>query len=268
MRRGVAPVVGGRITAVRRPRCSRRPIRIEPAAAALRRRAVGRRIDDVGRVGKRVFLLLEGGDRLVFEPRMTGLVLLADPPTREHLRLRVELAEAPAPELLYWDRRGLGSVRLLDEAGFQAWCGPPRLGPDALRVTAAELEARLGASARKVKVALLDQSAVAGVGNIYASEALHRARVHPARPCRDLDRREWRALHRALRRTLEEAIRYEGSTLNDGTYRTALNQDGRYQSAHRVYARTGERCRTCRRADVERVVMGQRATFFCPRCQA
>ena len=109
---------------------------------------------------------------------------------------------------------------------------------------------------------------MAGIGNIYAAEALFVAKVDPRRECSDLSRAEWQRLRQALLDVLEEAIRYEGSTLGDGTYRNALNQDGSYQSCHRVYARTGERCGRKRcRGVVERVVLGQRATFFCPECQ-
>jgi formamidopyrimidine-DNA glycosylase len=118
-----------------------------------------------------------------------------------------------------------------------------------------------------VKVALLDQRAVAGVGNLYASEILHLARIHPARPCDELARRHWNAIAAAAREVLETAIRYEGSTLSDGTYRNALNKEGGYQNEHRVYAKAGEPCPRCRRGVIERIVQAQRSTFFCPRCQ-
>ena len=265
MRRGVAAVAASTIAAVEKPRCTRKPITIEPGLRTIRRRLVGRRIEAVERLGKRLILRCEDDWRLVFEPRMTGLLLLTDPPGTEHLRLRLE--GGPGSELLFWDRRGLGTVRLYDAEAFAAELGPPKLGPDALSITAAALETKLARSARAVKVALLDQAVLAGVGNIYASESLNRAKLHPARPCRGLKPADWRRLAEVLREVLAEAIRYEGSTLNDGTYRTALNQDGSYQNAHRVYARAGERCRSCRRGTVERIVQAQRATFFCPRCQ-
>ena len=104
MRRGVQSVAGSRIVAVERPLCRKRPIRIAPRIDALRRRVLGRQIDQVGRIGKRVILHLDGPrDTIVLEPRMTGLVLLADPPTREHLRLWIALGTQHrrplAPEL-------------------------------------------------------------------------------------------------------------------------------------------------------------------------
>jgi formamidopyrimidine-DNA glycosylase len=116
-------------------------------------------------------------------------------------------------------------------------------------------------------VALLDQQALAGIGNLYAAEILHEARLHPQTPCSRLSAQHWRRLAAAITRVLEEAIRYEGSTLSDGTYRNALNLAGSYQNEHRVYDRAGLRCPTCTRGRVRRIVQAQRATFFCPNCQ-
>jgi formamidopyrimidine-DNA glycosylase len=271
MRRGIAPVVGGRITAVERMPCPRKAIAITPGLAVLRRRALGTRIERTDRAGKRVVLWLDSGDALVFEPRMTGLVLLADPPDPLYCRLRlsVQPPNRRAPQqLLYWDRRGLGKIRLLTQLQFAEAFGPAVLGPDALAMTADLYRERLGRSARPVKVALLDQQAVAGIGNLYASEILHVARVHPARPCKTITRPQWDRIATAALDILETAIRYEGSTLSDGTYRNALSQNGGYQNEHRVYDKAGKPCTRegCRGAIV-RIVQGQRATFFCPRCQ-
>lgn len=268
MRRGIASVAGRRIerAAVIR-RASVRPLTVWPSASALQRRLRGARIEAVERLGKRVILALEGGDRLVFEPRMTGLVLLTDPPTAKHLRARLTLSGKGKAELLFWDRRGLGTLSLYGPDEFAERLGPDRIGPDAWGIPASVLRDRLDASRRAVKVALLDQRALAGVGNIYACEALHVARLAPERPCCSLTRAEWRRLAKALDGVLSEAVRYEGSTLGDGTYRNALNQDGSYQAHHRVYARAGEDCPRCGDAVVVRTVLGQRATFACPRCQ-
>jgi formamidopyrimidine-DNA glycosylase len=266
MRRGVALVAGRRITGVERPRCTRKPILVTPRLDAFRRRALGRRISAVDRIGKRVVLRLDSADAIVLEPRMTGLVLVAEPPTAEHLRLRITLDGTPG-EVLFWDRRGLGLVRLVDESEFAELYGNGNLGPDALAVSADELKQRLKASRRAIKVALLDQRAVAGIGNLYASEILHLAAVHPARRCDRINSAAWRRIHAAMLDVLETAIRFEGSTLSDGTYRNALNQNGGYQNHHRVYDRAGERCLTCGSATIQRIVQAQRSTFFCRRCQ-
>jgi formamidopyrimidine-DNA glycosylase len=115
--------------------------------------------------------------------------------------------------------------------------------------------------------ALLDPRAVAGIGTLSAAEMLCAARTEPRKRCTALKSDDWRRLHDAMRRILEEAVRYEGSTLGDGTYRNALNEAGGYQNHHRVYDRAGEACPTCRKTPVRRIVQAQRSTFYCPSCQ-
>ena len=268
MRRGILGIVGSRIDNVERVPCRRRPIAIAPRMDSFRRRAVDRTVRDVGRVGKRVVVHLDSLDAIVLEPRMTGLVLMADPPTREHLRFRCTFSGNGAGELLYWDRRGLGSVRLFSPKEFESAFGHDKLGPDALAITGDLFRTRLGDSTRAIKVALLDQRAVAGIGNLYASEILHLAGIHPARRCSRITRAQWHAIAEATHAVLEAAIRYEGSTLGDGTYRNALNQAGGYQNHHRVYDKAGQACSRCGYGSpIVRIVQAQRSTFFCPVCQ-
>ena len=111
------------------------------------------------------------------------------------------------------------------------------------------------------------EQAIAGIGNLYASEILHKAGIHPARHCNRLRLADWARIQLAIDVILQAAIQYEGSTLSDGTYRNALNESGGYQSHHRVYDRAGELCTTCGRSPVTRIVQAQRSTFFCVLCQ-
>jgi formamidopyrimidine-DNA glycosylase len=269
MCRCIAAAAGCRIRSVERPKSPLQSILIWPRLDRFRRLAVGRTIVAIRRVGKRVVLQLDGkpGDCIVLEPRMTGLVLLEDPPDRKHTRLVFQLSGGPARRILFWDQRGLGVARLLSPEQFLQAYGPDRLGPDALTISAETLRLRLGGSRRAIKVALLDQHAVAGIGNLYASEILHHAAIHPALPCRRLRSAHWLKLHAAMGVVLQAAIRHQGSTLRDGTYRIARNKPGDYQVFHRVYQRTGEACLHCRRGRIERIVQAQRSTFFCPVCQ-
>ncbi len=267
MRRGIAAITGSTIAGAVRLRCRRRPILIQPRPAILAKRLIGRAVADVGRLGKRVVIRLDNGDHLIFEPRMTGLVLVADPPSQEHLRFRLDLAGGPIPHVWYWDRRGLGSVRLTTQKQLEEQLGSRKLGPDALALTCDDLRGRLAASRRAIKVALLDQRAVAGLGNLYASEILHLARVHPAMRCDQLTVIQWQAIHAHMLAVLHDAIRHEGSTLSDGTYRNTLNKAGGYQNMHFVYDRAGEPCRQCNSTAIVRIVQAQRATFYCPNCQ-
>ncbi len=266
MRRGILGVLGGRIAQVSQLACPRKPIVFAPGLPHFQRRTAGRTVTGVDRIGKRVLVRLDSQDAIVFEPRMTGLVLIGESPDPLYLRVRVDFHGAGQPDLWFWDRRGLGSVRLLTKAEQAAAFGPDKLGPDGLVISSGELRRRLAASKREVKVALLDQKVVAGIGNIYAAEALHLAGVHPAARCDRLSGRQWDAIADAIHQVLEEAIRCEGSTLSDGTYRNALNADGGYQNQHRVYDRTGLDCPRCG-APIQRIVQAQRSTFFCPGCQ-
>ena len=234
----------------------------------MRRRMLDTKVRHVNRLGKRVVIELDSHDRLVLHPRMSGLVLLADPPDWEHLRLHVRLAGRKARDLYYWDVRGLGTVDLLRAVEYERLCNGSQIGPDALELTPQLLRERLGQSRRPIKVALLDQTAVAGIGNLYASEILHATGLSPKRRCYLLRTPDWERLNTAIRQVLEAAIRYEGSTLADGTYRNAQNREGTYQSQHRVYGKAGEHCPRCHKGRIERIVQAQRSTFYCPVCQS
>ncbi|MEM1304721.1 MAG: DNA-formamidopyrimidine glycosylase family protein, partial [Planctomycetota bacterium] len=143
MRRGIAGVVGSRVASVEKVRCPRKPILFTPRSDSFRRRVAGRPITAVDRIGKRVLARLDSGDAIVFEPRMTGLVLTGASPDPVYLRVQIGLAGGDVDRLWYWDRRGLGNVRLLSPGEQRTVFGPDRLGPDGLVVTAADLRDRL-----------------------------------------------------------------------------------------------------------------------------
>ena len=266
MRRGVLPLVGHRIVCAQRPPCERKPIQFSPSIAEFDQRVRGRLIAGIERLGKRVIVQLEDEQAIVIEPRMTGLVLLSDPPGSEHLRLRLKLEGGRCGELLFWDRRGLGTVRLMTSGQLQREVCD-RLGPDAMRISVDQLRDALGCSRRAIKVALLDQTAVAGIGNLYAAEILFVAGVDPRTRCDRLSGPQWSRIHAATGMVLGEAIAHEGSTLSDGTYRNALNHEGSYQNYHRVYDRADLACRRCGSGWFRRIVQAQRSTFYCPVCQ-
>lgn len=267
MRRGILAAVGGTVVQASRMPCSRRPIEIVPRIDRLNRRVTGRQIVAVDRLGKRVVIVLDSLDRLILEPRMTGLVLVGAAPTTEHLRFSLRLTGCSVRHILYWDRRGLGKVALWTDQQYHDKRNDGSLGPDALEISPDELAHRLRPSKREVKVALLDQSKVLGIGNLYASEILHLAGVHPQTRCDRITFRRWSQIHQCMLEVLQQAIEYEGSTLSDGTYRNALNDSGSYQNEHRVYDRAGESCPTCGNAEIQRIVQAQRSTFFCRSCQ-
>lgn len=241
-------------------------LRVPPAA--FRRCVRGRAIAGVGRRGKNVVLGLEGGGVLLVNLGMTGRLLPllpggpapAFPPTHPALRFRLR----GGGTLVFDDVRRFGTVECLQE---EEWHRRSRaLGPEPLSAdfTAGRLATDLARSRSPVRSWLLDQRRVAGVGNIYANEALWRARVHPRRPASDLDAADVRRLHRALRRVLARAVEARGTTLRD--YRTAEGDAGGFAPALSVYGREGQPCPRCG-TPVERIVFGNRSAFLCPRCQ-
>lgn len=269
MVRGIrAHAEGQRITAFEACPCSCRPLTIRPGLDLIAKQVAGTTISEVTRRAKRVVLKLSSGWAFVIEPRMTGLMLVSDPPDEGHLRVVWKLGSGKGQRSLwFWDRRGLGTISLLDPNQLERLFSDADLGREALEADA-ELWTRIcQATARPIKVLMLDQSKIAGIGNLYASEILHQARVHPETPAVELKRPQIQRIADATLEILQTAIRYEGSTLSDGTYRNALNQSGGYQNAHRVYDREDEVCPSCTKSHVVRIVQAQRSTFFCPRCQ-
>jgi formamidopyrimidine-DNA glycosylase len=168
-------------------------------------------------------------------------------------------------QLAYRDVRRFGTWLMLERDEVEPYLAA-RLGLEPLdpAFTPRVLAARLATRRAPVKAALLDQRTVAGVGNIYADEALWRARIHPRREAGSLDEAEVRALHRAVRRALELGIARQGSTLTD--YRQPDGRPGSMQEEFKVYGRAGEPCDRCG-TPVERIVLAQRGTWYCPSCQ-
>ncbi len=260
-------LIGRRIQTTRFCRCPRKPIQISPVRKEFCKAIRNRRILDVQRLAKRVVVALDQSRFIVIEPRMTGLLLIAEPPTQDHRRIQwnLEPAHGQPSSFEFWDRRGLGTVRLLTNQEMLQL--RDRLGPDPLEMTTTDWKRQLGRTKRSIKNALLDQNLVVGIGNIYASEILHLARISPEAPASSLSSGRIIRIANASVRILKDAIRYEGSTLGDGTYRNALSREGHYQNKHCVYQKEGNRCPTCKRSCIRRIVQAQRSTFFCPRCQ-
>ncbi|MFH1302385.1 MAG: DNA-formamidopyrimidine glycosylase family protein, partial [Planctomycetota bacterium] len=212
MVRGIRESVEGRlISGFQECPCPCKPIAMTPGFKAIRTRVLNQKIIAVRRLAKRVILDLENSDSFVIEPRMTGLMLLSDPPDTGHLRLEWLLKKGKSKNSLwFWDRRGLGTVRLFRKSELETALGPLKLGPDALAISVKELKQRCSETSRAIKVALLDQKMIAGIGNLYASEILHLSRIHPEQAANRLTDSEVQEMHKALNRILKTAIRYEG----------------------------------------------------------
>ncbi len=266
MRRGLLPTVGRRIQSISTPPCTCKPISIKPSLAQIVDTLEGEKVAGVSRLGKRVLIETERW-ALVLQPKMTGLATLGDVPDPGHVRLLIQFAGHPKIRAQFWDRRGLGTVEMIARDQIYTQLVEGKLGPDALVITVADFHRRLTETRREVKVALLDQKILAGVGNLYASEMLFAARIDPCTPANKLSERQTKKLHQVMLEILNTAIEYEGSTLSDGTYRNSLNEAAGYQNEHRVYDREDEKCPRCHKQLIVRIVQAQRSTFYCPGCQ-
>jgi formamidopyrimidine-DNA glycosylase len=228
-----------------------------PSPRAFQRRIRGQEVTSVGRRGKYIVVGLSPSILLV-HLKMSGDLRLspsAEPPGRhDHTRLHFE----GGWELRFEDARKFGRIYLVDDP--QTVLSP--LGPEPLDAgfTAARLGERLRSHHRLLKPLLMDQAFLAGLGNIYADEALHRAKLHPLRHSDSLQPAEVDRLWRGIRRALRDGLRHNGASI-DWVYR-----GGEFQNHFRVYQRTGEPCPVCG-TRIRRRVIGQRSTHYCPRCQ-
>ena len=226
-------------------------------------RITGHTITRAGRRGKHLLLYLESGDVLVIHRRMSGNLYLS-PPVTEDPYIRVSFTLEDGRRLLYSDPRKFGRLTLATAHELDSMFAG--LGPEplALEFTPAMLAGRLAVTQRAIKAVLLDQSIVAGLGNIYADESLFRAGIHPLRPAASLSRKEVEALWAGIRLVLETGIEHGGTTF--GRHRDAFNEAGTNVEHLNVYRRTGQPCQRCG-TPIQRIVVAQRGTHYCPHCQ-
>lgn len=237
------------------------PRATRPSADALIHTLPGHRIDSISRRGKYLIFGLSSSAsvrHLVIHLKMSGRlhVLDADFPREKHVHFAFSLDNGY--ELRFNDARKFGRVYLVDD--LDAVTG--HLGPEPLEATFTlkVLRSLLAKKSGGLKALLLDQSFIAGIGNIYADEALWRARIHPLRRANTLQDTEIAALRRAIRAALRDGLKHGGAAI-DWVY-----PEGRYQDHFRVYGQVDKPCRRCK-TRIERILVGQRSTHFCPTCQ-
>lgn len=245
--------------------------------AGFERSATGRTLAGVGRRGKYLLLEFDDGDTLVIHLRMTGNLILADrdgerpapdgriyvPPKGAHLKARFALDGDL--ELRFYDPRRFGRGFIAGPAELESYLGE-RLGVEPLSAefTVDELARVTDGRRGPLKSFLLDQKGVAGIGNIYADEALHRARLHPLSPGGSMKREHHEALHRGIVEALGRGVELGGASIDD--YRDAMGGNGSMQEEFLVHLREGEACLACG-GTVNRIVVGGRSTYYCPGCQ-
>ena len=262
--RGLRPAIVGRT--IRRVEVIHADVLRAPArrfASAVR----GATIQGVGRRGKNVLIDLDGGRVIAVNLGMTGRLVPVGPGDRlvsEWTHPAVRFGFEGSGALVFDDTRRFGTVECLTRDAWEARSA--RMGPEPLETafTTRDFHAALSASRAPIRSWLLDQRKIAGVGNIYANEALHLAGIHPMRQARAIDRDDAAKLRQGVRRVLNRAIRAGGTTIRD--YRTAEGAAGRYARRLLVYGRDGSPCARCG-SEIRRVVFGGRSAFYCPACQ-
>ncbi len=266
VRRTLAPALDAKVTAVR---SSGKPLhmRRHPPIAAITKAVVGQRVVGLRRIGK--YLLVDIGAEavLVVHLGMSGRFRIVDAKSTEAPHTHVVLALDRGRELRFTDPRRFGQVDLVRRGAEREHPALAELGPDPLvdGVTGAYLHEQARRRKVSLKAFLLDQSVLAGVGNIYASEALWRAKLHPARRTHRLDAAQARALAAAVRKVIDDSLTRGGTSLKD--FVDADGNEGENADYLKVYGREGEPCPRCR-TKIRRTVIQGRATYSCPTCQS
>jgi formamidopyrimidine-DNA glycosylase len=230
------------------------------SAEEVRRGLIGQKVESLGRRGKYLIFHLSNSKSLIIHLRMTGVLLLNPKGVDCYARAVFHLSNGH--RLVFSDRRRLGLMWLVNDANTVVG----KLGPEPLdeSFTPGALGQRLSRHHIPVKAALLDQCIVAGIGNMYADEALFAARVHPLRKADALSPEEVQTLHHCVRRVLQAAIGSKGASVD--TYVRPEGELGTAHFAFKVAHRGGEPCPVCG-STIERVLVQNRGTYFCPRCQ-
>lgn len=225
-------------------------------------------VSGVGRRGKLLLLRFtpaaEPVESLAFHLKMTGRLLVhaLDTPPGPHTRAIFDLDDGK--RLFFDDCRKFGYIRIMTRESAAAWPFWCNLGPEPLEIGAPDFVALFAGRRGQIKALLLDQTVIAGIGNIYADESLFRAGIAPASPADGLSGERLQRLHAALREVLLESIAACGSSIRD--YRTAHGDVGAFQNRFRVYGRSGKPCVNCG-AKLNSSRVAGRTTVFCPRCQ-
>jgi formamidopyrimidine-DNA glycosylase len=263
VRRRLAPVLEGRALDEVEIADARLTRPHDPVEVA--RELAGERVDVVDRRGKYLIVRFRSGRALVVHLRMTGSVLHGAAATGDDPHRRAALRLDDGTDVAYRDVRRFGTWLLLEPGEVDAYIDE-RVGPEPLGTAyrAKHLADAVAHRRAPIKAVILDQKTVAGVGNIYADEALWRARVHPLTPANELDLDQVKALHRGIRQALDAGIRRQGSTLRD--YRLPDGSSGGAQERFKVYGRGGRPCERCG-TPIDKIRVAGRGTWYCPSCQ-
>lgn len=241
------------------------PKQVQPSLEMVKKAVIGTTIKKINRRAKIIQIFLSNGKILIVHLKLTGRLLVRRNKDLKDDWQHVVFSLSDAVELRFADSRKFGWIRLLKDQkeldkvliGF---------GPEPLDdLTLEKFQKILAASARPIKIVLMDQEKISGVGNIYASEALFLAKIDPSRPAKKLSNEEVKKLYEAVEKVLRLGLKYRGAS--DQYYVDARGQKGSYQEHFLVYGRTGKDCPNTCGGKIKRIALGGRGTFFCPSCQ-
>jgi len=239
----------------------------------------GKKILDASRVGKNIFINLSGGKTIYLHLKMTGHLLVKEKGKRKKEKDEKDYFSEKVNQYIHHifylksgrtmefsDLRKFGKIILADTDKISEIKEIRDLGVDAMEkgFTQNKLDEILGGRKTKIKQLLMDQSKIAGIGNIYISEILFEAGILPTRPADSISGQERKKLYTAIKNTLKKAIKLRGTS--DSDYRDTSGAPGSFQKVLKVYRRTGKRCPGCGTI-IQREKIGQRGTFFCSKCQ-
>jgi formamidopyrimidine-DNA glycosylase len=224
----------------------------------------GEKIVQVARVGKYLFIYFESGKGLAIHLKMTGRLVLDVAEYADLPHTRVVITLQNGRHLYYWDTRMFGYIRAVEDIASEHAMLKQKLGPEPWDLSDTDLLRKLQKTGRAIKEAILDQSLLAGVGNIYANDGLWLAGIDPRKKANSLKLSEVKKLRACLCQVLERGLATGGAS--DNSYVDALGKRGTYQNEFLVYGRTGEPCNNCGR-ELKRVVVGGRGTWVCEECQ-
>jgi len=237
---------------------------VKPNLATVKKDILNFKISKVSRRAKLLIIHLSGENFLAFHLKLTGRLLFRKKGHPKDAWTHVTLFFNDGSELRFSDSRKFGWAQLLNKAEYKKIIDS--YGPEPLEnYQFKDFQKILNSTRRPIKVLLLDQTKISGIGNIYDCDALNLAQINPRRPANSLSNDEAKKLYDAIKKVLKAGIKYRGAS--DNFYLDALGQKGAYQEHFLTYARIGQTCLQCKKGKIVRITLAGRGTFFCPNCQ-
>lgn len=239
------------------------PKQVKPSLSEVKRATIGARIKQIDRRAKLLLIHLSNGKILAVHLKLTGRLLVREKGEAKDSWQHITISLTGDKELRFSDLRKFGWIKLVDSGEVKNLLA--EFGPEPLaNLSLSKFQEILSKSTRPVKIVLMDQKKISGIGNIYAADALNLAKINPKTSAKKIKGKAAEALFKAIEKILRAGIRYRGAS--DQFYLDALGQKGAYQEHFLVYGRNGKKCFNCG-GEIKKLFLGGRGTYFCPSCQ-